>query len=286
MDLHPKDDFLLKEVSYVMARLGTDGRERLDYILAHLPAQPSDHLTWDLADAYSNVGAFDEALATLARHEFVAAECCETYLTEAYTFACSAKGRLALHAGDLDEALAWFRRGQQLPANFRAGWWDTQALYYIRYFEALALSRLGRTDEARPILDGITGFVRSEYSPYMGPEVEVYIAAAHRLLGDTVPARIHLGKQIMRWEAELESDLDRKPPATAVYVSYVDDWAKWHRSTIHAALAYSRAYFGDANGALEGFRTSLQLCPDNVKAVFEIAMLEGGAAGAGLCAPR
>ncbi len=273
MELHPKDDFLLKEVNYVMARLGIDGSERVSYVLSNLPDQPSDHLTWDLADAFSNIGEFDKALETLANHEFVAAECCETYLTEAYTFACCAKGRLALHEGNLEDALHWFQKGQQLPANFRAGWWDTQALYYIRYFEALVLIKLGRREEATPILEGITGFVRSEYSPYMGPEVDVYIASAYRLLGDEITARLVLSKKIMEWERELECDIDRKPPATAVYISYIDDWAQWHKSTIHTALAYSRIFLGDAEGAVKGFRESLRLAPDNIKAVFEIAML-------------
>lgn len=274
MELHPKDDFLLKEVNYVMARLGVNGHERLSYVLDNLPAHPSDHLTWDLADAFSSIGEFDQALETLANHEFVAAECCETYLTEAYTFACSAKGRLALHVHNLEEALDWFRKGQQIPANFRAGWWDTQALYYIRYYEAVTLIKLDRKEEARQILKDITGFVRSEYSPYMGPEVDVYIAAAHHLLGDVITARLHLGRKIMEWEKELVCDVDRKPPATAVYISYVDDWTRWHKATILAALAYSRIVLGDRAAAVQGFRDSLELCPDNIKAAFEIEMLQ------------
>ena len=275
MELHPKDDFLLKEVNYVMARLGVDAQERLDYVLRNLPDKPSDHLTWDLADAFSNTLNFDRALETLANHEFVAAERCETYLTEAYTFACSAKGRLALREGNLSEALDWFRRGgQKIPANFRAGWWDTQALYYVRYYEALVLIELGRRPEAKPILERIIEFIRSEYSPYMGPEVDYYIACAHRLLGDEITARKHISSKVVDWEKELESDVDRKPPSTAVYISYIDDWAKTYKGAIEAALAYSRLFFWDTEGARAGFQRSLALAPDNVKAVFELSMID------------
>ncbi len=277
MELHPKDDFLLKEVNYVMARLGIDAQKRIDYVLQNLPDKPSDHLTWDLADAFNMTLNFDGALETLANHNFVAAECCETYLTEAYTFACSAKGRLALLKDRLEEALGWFRKGQKIPANFRAGWWDTQALYYIRYFEALTLVNLGRSAEAYPILNGIIEFIRSEYSPYMGPEVDYYIACSHRLLGDEIIARKHISLKVVEWEAELESDIDRKPPATAVYISYIDDWAKTYKGTIQAALAYSRLFFGDVDGARRGFQQSLALAPDNSKAVFELTMLDGAA---------
>lgn len=274
MGLKPKDDFLLKEVNYVMARLGSNGKERVDYILANLPEKPSDHLTWDLADAYNNIFEFDKALATLANHEFVAAECCETYLTEAYTFACCCKGRLALRSKDPEQALTWFRKGQKLPSNFRAGWWDTQALYYIRYFEAVSLIELGRHDEAKPILLGITEFIRSEYSPTMGPEVEYYIASAHRLLGDEITACVLLSKSVMKWEGELISDTDRKPPATAVYISYLDDWVAVHKAAVVAALAYSRLFFNDPDQARTFFSQSLGLCPNNLKARFEASILD------------
>jgi tetratricopeptide (TPR) repeat protein len=274
MELHPKDDFLLKEVNYVMARLGVNGQERLEYVLANLPDKPSDHLTWDLAYAYSNTLNFDKALDTLANHEFVAAECCETYLTEAYTFACSAKGRLALREGKLEEALQWFRKGQKIPDNFRAGWWDTQALYYTRYYEAFTLMQLGREKESKVLIDIIVSFVRSEYSPYMGPEVDYYIACAYRLAGDEITAAKHMSKKVMEWEDELENDIDRKPVATAVYISYVDDAAKVHKAAILAALAYSRLYFGDTEGAKSRFRKSIELAPDNIKAVFELNILE------------
>jgi tetratricopeptide (TPR) repeat protein len=273
LELKPKDDFLVKETNYVMARLGVDAQERLEFILRNMPQHPSDHLTWDLADAYSNTLNFDKALETLANHEFVAAECCETYLTEAYTFACSAKGRLSLRSGNLEEALAWFRKGQKIPANFRAGWWDTQALYCVRYFEALTLVHLGRIDEAKAIVDLITNFIRSEYSPYMGPEVDYYIACAHRLVGDEITAIKYMSQKIVEWEAELECDVDRKMVVTGLYIPYVDNAARVFKGAIQNALAYSRLFFNDLDGAREGFKKSLELAPDNIKAVFELELL-------------
>jgi tetratricopeptide (TPR) repeat protein len=273
LELKPKDDLLVKEINYVMAKLGVNAQERLNFILINRPDEPSDHLTWELADAYSNTLNFDKALETLANHEFVAAECCEIYLTEAYTFACTAKGRLALRDGELKEALEWFRKGQKIPANFRAGWWDTQALYYARYFEALTLMRMGRTSEAKAIVDIIVNFIRSEYSPYIPPEVDYYIASAYRLVGDEITAVKHMSQKVVEWEVQLERDEDRKMIVTAVYIPYVDDAARLHKGAIQNALAYSRLFFHDEEGAREGFKKSLELAPDNIKAVFELQLI-------------
>ncbi|MGF1756422.1 DUF5107 domain-containing protein [Photobacterium sagamiensis] len=274
LDLKPGDDFLLKEVNYVMGRMGTDGHERVEYVEANMPEKPSDHLTWELADAYSNIFEFDKALDALYNHEFVAAECCETYLTEAYTFACMAKGRIALEHNKLEKALELFEKGQQLPANFRAGWWDTQALYHIRYFQAETLMKLGRGVEARAIVDELVTFIRSAYSPYMGPEVEYYIASAYRLIGEEITAIKLMSKSTVEWEKELLSDIDRKLPATAVYISHVDDAAKVYKGAILTALGYSKLFFGEPEAARELFAKSIEIAPDHIKAKFEIAMLD------------
>lgn len=274
LELKPNDDFLLKEVNYVMGRMGIDGQERVDYVEANMPAKPSDHLTWELADAYSSIFEFDTALEKLHNHEFVAAECCETYLTEAYTFACMAKGRIALEHGKKEEALEWFQKGEQLPENFRAGWWDTQALYHIRFFQAKTLMELGRDVEAKAIVDELVTFIRSAYSPYMGPEVEYYIASAYRLIGEEITAIKVLSKSTVEWEKELLTDIDRKLPTTAVYISHVDDAAKVYKGAILTALGYSKLFFGEPEAARELFTKSLEIAPDHIKAKFEIAMLD------------
>jgi tetratricopeptide (TPR) repeat protein len=196
-------DTLVKECNYVMCKLGVDGKERLDYVLQHKPATLTDNLTWDIADAYSNVFDFDNALRMLRNHEFVAAECQETYLTEAYTFAMCCKGRLLARDGKLEKALQLFRDAQRVPQNFRAGWWDTQALYYAVWFEADTLMRLGRHDEALKTAQRLVPFIHSGYSPYMAPECDCYVARAMDMLGDKVNARKYLSECMMNWEKEI-----------------------------------------------------------------------------------
>ncbi|MNW35388.1 tetratricopeptide repeat protein [compost metagenome] len=272
--INPKDDVLVKETNYVMAKLGVDGKERLEFLLNNIPSAPSDNITWDLADAYSNIFEYQQAIDTLLNHEFVAAECQETYLTEAYTFALCAKGRLLRKEGKLAEALQCFKQAQVIPANFRAGWWDTQALYYAVYFEAEALLLLGQENEARQVASNLIPFIHSGYSPYMGPETDYYVALAHRLLGDEVVAKNHISKYVVEWEKDSKCDLDRKPIVTSLYWSYVPDAVKTHKATIIAALGYSRLFFNDPAGAKNYFQQSLELDPDNIKVKFELLMLE------------
>ncbi|MBT1181132.1 DUF5107 domain-containing protein [Bifidobacterium sp. CP2] len=270
----PKDDTLVRETNYVAAKLGVDGRERLDWLLANLPDKPSDTLAWDLADAYSNVFEFDKALDVLKTHEFVAAECQETYLTESYTFALCCKGRLLERDGKVEEALECYRNAQIVPANFRAGWWDTQQLYYARWFEAAALQKLGREDEARKAASRLLPFIHSNYSPYMGPETDYYVALAERLLGDNIISRKDMSASVVKWEEDARNDLDRKPIVTSLHLSFVPDGVTEHKAETVRALAYSRLFFNDKAGARELFEESLKLNPDNPKARFELHLLE------------
>lgn len=272
--IHEKDDVLVKETNYVMAKMGVDGKERLEFILQNMPENPSDNITWDLADAYSNVFEYQKAIDTLKSHEFVAAECQETYLTESWTFAQCAKGRLLAKEGRLEEALQCFRDAQHIPSSFRAGWWDEQALYYAVIAEAQALEALGREEEAAKVAGRLLSFIHSGYSPYMGPEVDYYVALAYKMTGEELMAKVHMSKYIKKWEKEAENDEDRKPIVTSLYWSYVPDGVKEYKAEIMRALGYGKLFFGKKEEAAEYFRKSMELNPDNLKAKFELYMLE------------
>ncbi|OZG64071.1 DUF5107 domain-containing protein [Bifidobacterium eulemuris] len=274
VNVDPGNDVLVKETNYVMAKLGVEPSERLRFLLDNMPERPSDNLTWDLADAYNANGEFDKAMDVMLNHEFVAAECQETYQVEAWTFANVCKGRTLLRDGDAAGALERFRAAQTIPPNFRAGWWDTQALYYPRYFEGLALKALGRDEEAKASVARLIPFIHSGYSPYMGPECDVYVAGAYRMLGDETTARKYLSEYVVAWRKDLAAgDVDRKPIVTSLYWSFVPDAAGEHRGEILRALAYSRLYFGDEEGAKALFEDSLKANPDNPKARFELTQL-------------
>lgn len=239
-----------------------------------IPTKPSDNLTWDLANAYSNIFEYDKAIEILKYPEFVAAEYQETYLTETYTFALCVKGRLLRKEGKLAEAREIFRLSQQIPANFRAEWWDTQALYYAIYFEAERLEMIGCEEKARKVVSKMIPFIHSGYNPYMGTEVDYYVALAYQILGENIVTHPYMSKYVIEWEEGIKNLLDCKPIVTSLYGSYVPDGTVEYKATLLTALAYSRLFFNDKKGAAELFRKSLILEPDNIKARLELKILE------------
>lgn len=287
VELCPGNELLLIETNFIMARVGIDPQERLDWLMANKPEKINDQLTWELAEVMNEAGKFDDAISTMLGHEFVAAECQETYLTESWTFANVAKGRIFMKEGKAKEALKYFRDAQTIQPNFRAGWWDTQALYYPRVYEALCLLSLGDEEGAKKKAAEVLPFIHSNYSPYMGPESDVYVGYAMRILGDKVNSVKYVSDAVIRWENDLKGAFggngrksagdgrrDRKPIVTALFLTTVPDGAKEHDSEVYQALGYSRLFFGDENGAKDCFAKSLALDPSNHKARFELSMLK------------
>lgn len=272
--LKPNDDTLMKETSYVMSKMGVDDNERITFMLDNMPEKLSDNLTWELAYAYNHAGKYDQAIETLLGHSFLAAEFQETFITYPWTFAQCCKGRLLREEGKLEEALECFRLGQTIQENFHAGWWDKQTLYSAVIYEAETLQMLGREEEAKEVAGKLIPFIHSGYSLYMGSEVEVFIAMVYRILGKEMTAKVYIGKNIAQWEQELLDDEDRKQVITAVHYSYKLDAVKQYKGAVLTALAYSRLFFGDKEGAADYFTQSLLQDPDNYKAKFELRLLK------------
>jgi tetratricopeptide (TPR) repeat protein len=275
LELKPGDDLLLKETAYLMARLGVPPAEQVVFLRDNCPAKPSDNLTLYYAQALLTAGQFEDAANLLESHNFTPAERSEMFLTEAYTFANAALGRLARQSSDLESALHFYRQAQSEPPGFFAGWWDLQALYYARYYEAEALDELGRIAERDQVLAELTTYIVSDYSPYMPPDRFCFIAAAMRLGGDEIGARVLMGDKVREWTAGLDSDVDRKPVATAQYISYLDDPALVRRAALLGALGFAELFFGDRDKAGQLFTDSLSLDPDNPRIRFELTAILG-----------
>lgn len=287
MEMSKGNELLLIETNFVMSHLGAAPEERLAYLLAHKPETVHDQLTWEIAACQNDCGLFDDAIATMKGHEFVAAECQETYLTESWTFANVARGRELMQEGKCEEALPYFEAAQKIQPNFRAGWWDTQALYYARVYEAKCRLALGDTEGAVKKAKEVFPFIHSNYSPYMGPETDAYVAEAMRIAGEGVNSRKYLSEAVTRWEKDLAGAVggngykaygdgrrDRKPIVTALFYSVVPDGAREHDSEIYQAMGRARLFFGDTKGAKTYFAKSLALDPSNHKARLELRLMK------------
>lgn len=276
VSLHPGDDQLLNEISFVMASIGVPGEQRAAYILAHMPADSiSDDLHLELAKAYTAAGEYDRAIEVMLSHEFTPGEGGEFVIAETYMFAQFAKGRHAFAAGDTESALASFRAALAIPENLHAGFWNESVTVPYRYFEAEALDRLGRKAEADEIIAAISKLNNSGMWN-MGGEFTYYSAMLSRLAGREMEAQSILRKAISGWEEALAHP---DYPHFGVkggrffYLCFVDDANVLREANLHYMLGYGMLALGETYKARAHFRRSLTLNPDNAKCALELELL-------------
>ena len=276
VSLHPGDDQLLNEVSFVMASIGVPGDKRAAYIRAHMPENCiSDDLHLELAKAYTAAGEYDRAIEVMLSHEFTPGEGGEFVIAETYMFAQFAKGRHDLAAGDTESALASFRAALAIPENLHAGFWNESVTVPYRYFEAEALDRLGRKAEADEIIAAISKLNNSGMWN-MGGEFTYYSAMLSRLAGREMEAQSILRKAISGWEEALATP---DYPHFGVkggrffYLCFVDDANVLREANLHYMLGYGMLALGETDKARAHFRRSLTLNPDNAKCALELELL-------------
>ena len=276
VSLHPGDDQLLNEISFVMASIGVPGEKRAAYIREHMPADSiSDDLHLELAKAYNAAGAYDRAIEVMLSHEFTPGEGGEFVIAETYMFAQFAKGRRSLAAGDTESALASFRAALTIPENLHAGFWNESVTVPYRYFEAEALSRLGRKEEADGVIAAISKLNNSGMWN-MGGEFTYYSAMLSRLAGREMEAQSVLRKAISGWEDALAHPVYPHSDVKGgrfFYLCFVDDANVLREANLTYMLGYGMLALGEKEKARDYFRRSLRLNPDNVKCALELDLL-------------
>ena len=277
VSLHPGDDQLLNEISFVMASIGEPGEKRAAYIREHMPADSiSDDLHLELAEAYNAAGAYDRAIEVMLSHEFTPGEGGEFVIAETYMFAQFAKGRRSLAAGDTESALASFRAALKIPENLHAGFWNESVTVPYRYFEAEALSRLGRKEEADGVIAAISKLNNSGMWN-MGGDFTYYSAMLSRLAGREMEAQSVLRKAISGWEDALAHPVYPHSDVKGgrfFYLCFVDDANVLREANLTYMLGYGMLALGEKEKARDYFRRSLRLNPDNVKCALELDLLE------------
>lgn len=277
VSLHPGDDQLLNEISFVMASIGVPGEKRAAYIREHMPADSiSDDLHLELAKAYNAAGAYDRAIEVMLSHEFTPGEGGEFVIAETYMFAQFAKGRRSLAAGDTESALASFRAALTIPENLHAGFWNESVTVPYRYFEAEALSRLGRKEEADGVIAALSKLNNSGMWN-MGGEFTYYSAMLSRLAGREMEAQSVLRKAISSWEDALAHPVYPHSDVKGgrfFYLCFVDDANVLREANLTYMLGYGMLALGEKEKARGYFRRSLRLNPDNVKCALELDLLE------------
>jgi len=240
-----------------------------------MAADSGDDITLELAKAYNACGQYDEALKVMLGHVFTPGEGGEMAIAETYMFGRFAAGRIALHNGEYEKALGLFRDSLNIPENLHAGFWNESVTVPYRYYEAEALSKLGRTEEAKEILDKISKFEnRGLWS--MGAEFTYYTALIAKLSGNAMTAQDIMRKAILNWEAQLA---DKRGPGASgrggrfFYLSFIDNAVAMKNANLYYMLAYGMLFNGDKEKAKEYFTRSLAINPDNDKCALELSLL-------------
>ncbi len=273
--LKPNDIQLLNEISFLMASVGVSGAERAAYIQENIPADASDDLVLELAKAYNDSGDYDRALDALMHHTFTPGEGGEFAIAETYMFGRFAAGRKALKQGDNEKALECFQSALQIPANLNASYWNESVTVPYRYYEAEALTYLGRTEEANAIISHISK-LKNTGMWNMGGEFTYYTACIARLSGDTMRAQAIMREAILNWETQLGDTRHAVPaqrPGRFFCLCYTDDPLETKEANLCFMLGFGKLYNGDKAQARELFARSLALNPDNTKCRLELELL-------------
>lgn len=274
IELKP-DEQLLTEAGYIMASLGTPAEERVAFLTERFPEDCGDNLILELTKAYLADEKYDEARRTMLSHEFTPGEGGEFIIAEPYMFSRFAPGRIALAEGRPEEALAYFEQALTLPENLHTGFWNEAVIVPFRYYQAEALKRLGKAEEAQELIDTMTN-IDNGGMWNMGGEFKYYAAMLKKLSGNAVEADLMMRDAILSWEAELA---DKNFPGSHemndrfFYCSYIRDPMALKQADLHCMLGYGMLYLGKKDEAKACFERSLSFNPDNVKASLELKLL-------------
>jgi tetratricopeptide (TPR) repeat protein len=147
---NPADARLLYEADQLRKRTGACASERLAILenQSRLVSQRDD-LTVELITLLNQTGRAEEALGMLLSRRFNPWEGGEGLVSGQYVWAHILLGRSLLESGNPQKALAHFSAAREYPQNLGEGKHLLTRETHLDYFAGLALSQMGRDDEAR-----------------------------------------------------------------------------------------------------------------------------------------
>ena len=270
--LHPNDGTLLTELATVMQTLGGDFAENAAFLDENKPEEATDQIQLTIARAYNAAEQFDKAEAVMRSHKFSPGEGAEYETAEPYMYACFARGRIAMKEGRYADALADFRAAQALPENLNVGFWNESVTMPYRYYEAAALTALGKKDEAGEIIKKLCA-MKNTGMWGMGGEFVYYSAMSVRLGGENMRAQRIMREAILAWQEELADGCVYHREIGSLYNCFVGNCTNNRLAALYGMLGYGKLYNGDTEGARELFIRSVSLVP-SPKIAFELKLLQ------------
>ena len=158
----------------------------------------------ELVHAYNKLGEYETALGLLAEHEFIPCEGGEPAVTSRYIEASLGIAGGRLGDGDIAGALKAYRDGQIIPDNLGAGLWNDAPLMPLIYGEGICLDMLGERDAARKKYETVLSLQVDFFTNMQEPLLPVYQALALSRLGRADEARELANRTISGFEGARE----------------------------------------------------------------------------------
>jgi tetratricopeptide (TPR) repeat protein len=151
---NPADARLLYELDQLRKRVGVPANQRLAQLEGHanLLSQRDDLMT-ELVTLYNQTGQPRKALDILSARRFNPWEGGEGLISGQYSWANLLSGRFFLEKRDWQKALEHFSAAREYPHNLGEGKHLLTHETHLDYFTGVALSQLGRIEEARQFWD-------------------------------------------------------------------------------------------------------------------------------------
>lgn len=249
--LRPDSKELVYETVVLMDKLAKPPKEKIAFLREHAAQTDRDDIQTELAKAYNQAGEPDAALSVLKKRQFVPCEGGEHAIADQYLFAYFQKGYAQLAAGNAAAALELFRTAQVLPQNLGAGIWNHCKLIPCRYFEAVALQRLGKTEDAEKLYRYITETKIDYFSNMFLKELPFYQALSYDRLGEHLKG-VHLMTTYRRvWEDALGQTDSGYFGTTPFFIPFTDSPSAMRRAQYSYLCGLCEDYMGHAARAAE-----------------------------------
>lgn len=231
------------ESVYLMQKTGEAPKKVIEYLLQE--GYDRDDLTVELARAYNHADMPEKALDVLLARAFVACEGGEHYIADQYMYAWYSIGRRLYIEKRYEDAMQAFIAGQTLPQSLGSGLWNEIKLVPFKYFQAVCLEKLGKTEDARRVFCEIIKFPFDYFSDQYCISYAYFKAKALELLGEKDEGVKIARARLSEFEkASLTVDTGYFG-TTPFFISFIDDSATSRMRFYAYPLMLLSAFLGD-----------------------------------------
>ena len=267
---NPADARLLYEADQLRKRTGACASQRLAALENHSAlVSQRDDLTVELITLLNQTGRAEQALEVLLSRRFNPWEGGEGLVSGQYVWAHILLGRSLLESGNPQKALAHLSAAREYPQNLGEGKHLLTSETHLDYFAGLALSQMGREDEAR------TYWTRAAADDSPITWLSYYRAMSLEVLGrkEEAASLVRQMSDFAQKQMEAEVKIDYFATSLPNLLLFEDDLRKRNEVDCLFVLALSELGVRKPERAMELLNQVLSLDCNHIAAQHEIESL-------------